>query len=201
MPKPTIVFVPGAWHTPEAYSSVIQVLESRSYNCIGVHLHSIGPSPTCEGFTEDVATIRASVEKLIDGEEKEVVVVLHSYSGLPGSQALQGLGLKERQGSGKKGGLIRIVYIMAYLVPEGFQQVAKGDHSKYPEFVKLDEKVIHAEQNPDSSSMKLISYTRTASYQSPPKTPNVSSTTTSPPPTPTTGPISFNLRAWGCTLV
>lgn len=140
MSKPTIAFVPGAFHSPDTYKSVIHILEAHSYECVGVHLPSVGPSTACEDFSEDVAAIRASVEKLVE-EEKEVVIVLHSYSGLPGSEALEGLGKKNRQADGKKGGVIRIVFIMAYLVPEGFQQVAKGDNTKFPEWVKVDEKV------------------------------------------------------------
>lgn len=81
-----------------------------------------------QDFQPDVLAIRTAVLSLLN-EGKEVVVVLHSYAGMPGGQALEGLGAKERKESGEKGGVKRIVYVMAYLVPEGFSVGKQGDET------------------------------------------------------------------------
>ena len=140
MSKPTVVLVPGSWHTPKVYDGVIKALEPHGYPCIRLPLPSVGAVPANEDFTEDVAAIRDCVNKLVEKGE-EVVVILHSYAGLPGGEALKGLGMKERAKEGKKGGVIRLIFIMAYVVPEGFQLALKGDTSKTPPWMKVDKKV------------------------------------------------------------
>jgi len=91
-------------------------------------------------FTEDVHAIREAATKLVE-EDREVVIVLHSYTGLPGGEALNGLGRKERQQEGKDGGVIRMVFIMAYAVPEGFQQLPRGETSNFPPWMRVNTEV------------------------------------------------------------
>lgn len=49
------------------------------------------------------------------------MVVMSSYAGLPGGTALEGLYKQSCSSNGLKGGVIRLVFISAFLVPEGFQ--------------------------------------------------------------------------------
>ena len=81
--KPTIVMVPGAWHKPVIYSGVEAELSKHGYPTVSLPLHSAGVMPADESFDNDVATIRKRLVELVE-EEKEVVLVVHSYSGLPG---------------------------------------------------------------------------------------------------------------------
>jgi hypothetical protein len=136
MAKPTFVLVPGAWHQPDIYSSVIDTLGSHGYPTIGQPLPSAGAMPPHRTFDEDVSAIRGTLAKLVDIEEKEVILVVHSYTGMPGAEAPKDLGKKERQGKGLKGGVVRIVFIMAFAMPEGFQPTAGG--AQMPEWMKLD---------------------------------------------------------------
>lgn len=55
---------------------------------------------------------------------------------MPGAEAPKGLGKKERQELGLKGGVIRLVFIMAFAMPEGFQPTAGG--AQMPEWMKVD---------------------------------------------------------------
>lgn len=136
MEKPTIVCVPGAWHTPEIYSDVLDILKSHGYPGIGLPLPSVGASPPHENFDQDVKGIRECLEKLVVEEEKEVVLVVHSYTGMPGAEAPVGLGKKERESKGLKGGVARLVFIMAFAMPEGFTPTAGG--AKFPDWMKVD---------------------------------------------------------------
>jgi hypothetical protein len=44
---------------------------------------------------------------------------MHSYSGMPGTEAPLGLTKQDREKSGAKGGVIRLVYVAALAMPEG----------------------------------------------------------------------------------
>lgn len=65
---------------------------------------------------DDAAQIAQVVEKLAD-EGKEVIVLGHSYGGVPVTESVKGLSKEERQKQGKKGGIIWLAY-MTCLVPE-----------------------------------------------------------------------------------
>lgn len=136
MTKPTFVLVPGAWHKPVIYSRVMDTLTAHGYPTVGQPLPSAGAMPPNTSFDEDVNAIRGALTKLVDREEKEVILVVHSYSGIPGAEAPKGLGRKERQQKGLKGGVVRLVFIMAYAMAEGFQPTASG--AQMPEWMKLD---------------------------------------------------------------
>lgn len=139
MTKPTFVLVPGAWHKPNIYSRVMDYLTAHGYPTIGQPLPSAGAMPPNMTFDEDLNAIRDALTRLVVTEEKEVILVVHSYTGMPGAEAPKGLGRKERQQKGLKGGVVRLVFIMAYAMPEGFQPTTSG--AQMPEWMKLDPEV------------------------------------------------------------
>ena len=136
MTQPTIVLVPGAWHGPDVYSSVTKTLGAHGYPTVSLPLPSVGAMPPNKNFDEDVKAIRDCLTSLIEKGEKEVILVVHSYTGMPGAEAPKGLGKKERREKGLKGGVVRLVFIMAFAMPEGFQPTAGG--AQMPEWMKLD---------------------------------------------------------------
>lgn len=119
--KPTIVLVPSSF-CPSAllWDKVIDKLHSAGYDAIAVELQSVSPPSTAPGKTmsDDAAHIHGVVERLAD-EGKAVVLAMHSYGGIPGTQSVKGLSRKERQQQGKKGGVARLVYVAAMLINEG----------------------------------------------------------------------------------
>lgn len=139
MSKPTVVCVPGAWHGPEIYANTLDILSQHGYPTVALALPSVGADPPHTSFDEDVKVIRNCLTKLVEEEEREAVLVMHSYSGMPGAEAPVGLDRKERETAGKKGGVIRLVFIMAFVMPEGFQPRAGG--GQFPEWMKVDMEV------------------------------------------------------------
>ena len=115
-PEPTIVAIPGAWLPPSTYDPTFSILNAQGYETVTIPLPSVSDDPERKGFEDDVAVIRSTVSRLVEDEGKEVVVVMHSYSGMPGSEALKGLGRREREGNNLEGGVIRYV-------PSGFHHV------------------------------------------------------------------------------
>ncbi|KAI9708069.1 MAG: hypothetical protein M1820_004273 [Bogoriella megaspora] len=136
MSKPTIVCVPGAWHQPEIYEETMQILKAAGYPTIGLPLPSVGANPLKPDFTDDVKAIRDCLTRLIVSGGKNVVLVSHSYTGMPANEAPVRLGAKERSSKGLKGGVIRLVFIMAFAMPEGFQPTAGG--AQMPDWMKVD---------------------------------------------------------------
>lgn len=136
--KPTFVLVPGAWHKPIIYKSVATHLKTHGYPTILLPLPSSGAIPPHEDFTQDVLSIRACLSALINLEHKEVILVVHSYTGLPGSEACRDLSQKSRLEKGQRGGVVRFVCINAFAMAEGFQPTPKGVYSSFPPWMQIN---------------------------------------------------------------
>jgi hypothetical protein len=132
MSRPTFVCVPGESHSPLIWDRIKTTLGFHGYNVNTIALPSNGARPATYDFTEDVRAIRDNVTAIVD-TGNDVVVVLHSYAGIPGAEALWGLAKYERESRGLRGGVIRLVFIMSILAKEGFQASQRGDISAmYP---------------------------------------------------------------------
>jgi hypothetical protein len=75
----------------------------------------VGGNPATYDFTEDVRAIRNLVAHYADSG-RDVILVMHGYGGLPGAEALHGLGKAEREQRGLRGGVVRLVFIMSVCV-------------------------------------------------------------------------------------
>ena len=136
MSKAIFVLVPGAWHGPEIYLPVMDKLNEHGYSTIALALPSNGADPPHQTFDEDVKAIRNTLTRLVDTEKKEVVLVLHSYAGVPGVEATKKLGKEERHAKSLEGGVARLVFISAFKMSEGFDPPDEGD--TMPEWMKFD---------------------------------------------------------------
>ncbi len=115
--KPTVLLVHGAWHNASCWDPVRAELKKLSYPTEAVQLKSSGNSVTTH--LEDTAVIRKALESLIVIEGKTVVLVMHSYGGIAGTNSVQGLEAAARQEKGEKGGIIHCLFVAAFLVPKG----------------------------------------------------------------------------------
>ncbi|KAK8133548.1 hypothetical protein PG984_005560 [Apiospora sp. TS-2023a] len=117
---PVFFFVPGAWHQAWLFDPLRGYLMARGYASAHVELASVGAAdPARTGLTDDIAAIRAGLEERIVDKEEELVVVAHSYGGIPTAGAVQGLSVAERARGGKKGGVLMVVHMAAFAVPVG----------------------------------------------------------------------------------
>ncbi|OBT77086.1 hypothetical protein VF21_02936 [Pseudogymnoascus sp. 05NY08] len=137
MSKPTYVLLPGAWHSPSIYNDVVHLLAKHDYPAISLPLPSFDATPAHHDFSADVAAIRNCLSELVS-QDKDVILVVHSYAGLPGGEASKDLGKKDREAQGLKGGIIRFVVINGFVAPPGFQPAPRGDYSTMPEWMKFD---------------------------------------------------------------
>ncbi len=121
--KPTIVLIPGAWHSPSHYHELILRLHKAGYATQCLRLPSVNPDPgTAEqaDVANDIAFTREKILlPLVDEAGEDVVVVMHSYGGIPGSGAARGLSKVERRSRGLQGGVVGLVFIAAFPAKEG----------------------------------------------------------------------------------
>lgn len=115
--KPTLVLVPGSFVPPSFYTNVISAFSSKGYSIQAVDTCTVGKKPGAPPtMYDDAAHIASVVSKLAD-EGKDIVLVAHSYGGIPTSESLKGLSKDTREKEGKKGGVVRVAYMTA-VVPE-----------------------------------------------------------------------------------
>jgi hypothetical protein len=132
---PTLVLIPGSFNLISSYTTVINKFASFGHSIHAIDLRTVGkkpgPPPT---MYDDAAFINSEVGKLAD-EGKDIVLMGHSYGGIPVSEGLKGVSKKEREACGKKGGVVRVAYLAA-LVPEvgeNSTSTLRGSPSGYSE--------------------------------------------------------------------
>lgn len=115
--KPTILIVPGSFSAAAHYDTLIAALHALSYPAVVSDLPSasrLPPAPAAS-MADDAAHFHGIAESLAD-EGRDIVIVTHSYGGVPGTEAAKGLGKADREAEGKKGGVVRLVYLTS-IVP------------------------------------------------------------------------------------
>ena len=134
--RPTIILVHGSWQSPECFTLLIPRLERAGYSVFAPSLPSSGASIPLESFDDDVKVIRDTVKSVLD-TGKDVVMVMHSYGGVPGCEALKGL-KEEREaasnGRHSTGKVLKLIFVAAMVLPIGGStwKVERGDN--YPGF-------------------------------------------------------------------
>ncbi|MCJ1386208.1 hypothetical protein MMC17_009334 [Xylographa soralifera] len=131
-PPPTLLLLPGAWHSPTCYTALTHALCAlpTPIPSLALALPSTSTPAPRSPFAADVAAIRAAVSRLVRDEHKAVVVVMHSYSGAPGTSALAGLTRAARARDGQPGGVVALVYLVAYMLPEGASILPAGERGR-----------------------------------------------------------------------
>ncbi|TAQ85843.1 hypothetical protein B7494_g5846 [Chlorociboria aeruginascens] len=113
--KPEFILVPGAWHGPESFKITADLITKAGYTWHSVTLPSVTGPPYIQSFDPDVQAIREVLDSVLQ-TGKDVVMIYHSYGGIPGSEALA-LYLKEqKEGWGK---VLRLLYCASFILPEG----------------------------------------------------------------------------------
>lgn len=106
MPRPTsktvFVLIPGASQSPAHYGYLLHLLLTHGHPVYSAILPSTGSNKNVT-VQENAEYVREKmILPILDIEEHDVILIMHSYSGVPGSAAALGLGEKERVAAGKK---------------------------------------------------------------------------------------------------
>ena len=109
MTSPTVVLVPGAWHTPALYEPFVKSIPDIDVRT--VRLPSSGLDAAALG---DMYSDAAEVRKVVASIDGPVLVLAHSYGGVPVTEALDATTANVR----------RIVYAVAFMLDEGESMVS-----------------------------------------------------------------------------
>ncbi|KAF3761066.1 alpha/beta-hydrolase [Cryphonectria parasitica EP155] len=122
---PTILLIQGSFQRPDVYSPFVKLLESRGFGVVQPELPSLTgqdqPDFPQKTLADDSAVIEAALQRLVQDEAKKVVVVMHSYGGLVGAEAVpEELTLSSREHRGLlAGGVAHFIYVAAFVMPPG----------------------------------------------------------------------------------
>jgi pimeloyl-ACP methyl ester carboxylesterase len=118
--QPVLVFVPGSFAPVKLYSDFAESLTRSDIRFEMIDTPSVGrreglPPQT---MSDDVAAIIKVVTEQLD-QGNEVVLMTHSYGGIPGTQSLKDLSRVAREAKGLKGGVDKIIYLTSVVPPVG----------------------------------------------------------------------------------
>ncbi|KAF1343793.1 hypothetical protein BDV97DRAFT_363034 [Delphinella strobiligena] len=115
--KPTIVLVGGAWYEVYQYNPLVFALRAAGHTVSTPALATVNGEQ--EDFSEDVFVVREAIVSATEAGN-DVVVLMHSYGGVVGSEAVQGLSRLDRSGEDReKGSVVQMIYLSAFAIPEG----------------------------------------------------------------------------------
>lgn len=116
--QPIFVFVPGAWHTPDTFNGLRSLMAQQGLDTEAIATPSVGASTPATGLHADIEYTKGILRGLADNG-RQVVVVGHSYGGIVGGCAVEGLGYAQRSKEGLSGGVIMVVWLTAFVAPKG----------------------------------------------------------------------------------
>ena len=112
------VLVPGNFLPPAYYDDTAKQLESRGFDTRLVTIPSTGSKHPLTSNEPDVLAIRQVLEEL-SNSERNIIIVAHSYGSIPTCEAVQGFKYQDRLKLGESGGVIRLIFVAAWLLQEG----------------------------------------------------------------------------------
>lgn len=136
--KARVVIVPASFAPPSLYSDFVQHLSEYGLSATTVDLPSVGnrdPLPAAS-MMEDAEHIKMVTTKLAD-HGHEIILLMHFYGGVCGTESTAGVSKAERQALGKTGGIVHLVYISSP-VPEIGGSIVTMMGEKMPHFIKLE---------------------------------------------------------------
>ena len=123
-------------HSSVHYEPFLELVRSQGYpaTCPGL--------PTDKGLAttdiyEDAECINSELQRLIQEEGKEVILVCHSYGGAVASLAChESYGKRFRQDKGEVGGIIRLIHIPALISPMN-EPIIQSDDAPLPPSIEV----------------------------------------------------------------
>ncbi|KAI0908724.1 Alpha/beta hydrolase fold-1 [Ustulina deusta] len=147
MSKPYFLLATGSFVPAPFYDDLVDRMRAHGYDMKALQLPTVGLAPGQGRDTppatmyDDAALIAKEVESLAD-TGREIILVGHSYGGMPATESTKGLSVQERQKEGKKGGIVRLAYKTVLLTSPGHSasEVLAPEPKDEPSKMQLDEK-------------------------------------------------------------
>src|ERR1051326_674265 len=115
---PVIILAHGAFHDSKCWEKIVPKLEAKGFTCRTIDFPSTCVSPPPQNLTADINAVKEVVDREVNAGN-DVAVVMHSWGGIPVSSALVGYSKIQRTANGLPGGVVKLIYIAALLIPAG----------------------------------------------------------------------------------
>ncbi|ETS76553.1 hypothetical protein PFICI_11940 [Pestalotiopsis fici W106-1] len=120
---PAIVLVQGSFQLPDVYSKLAEALRDCGYQVFQPPMPSLmmsnKPDFVLKSLETDALAVRSKIIELVDAK-RTVFVVMHSYGGLVGTEAVtEDLTAAHRQSQGEEGGVVHLFYFAAFILSKG----------------------------------------------------------------------------------
>jgi pimeloyl-ACP methyl ester carboxylesterase len=107
-----------------AYTPLLESLSSCGYSTVHPTLPSCSdpedPALPDRTLIDDALAVRMALIRLVEYDSKTVVVVMHSYGGLVGSEAIpEELTFESRKKKGLNGGVVHLFFFSAFILDVG----------------------------------------------------------------------------------
>ncbi|KAL8677361.1 MAG: hypothetical protein Q9186_006196 [Xanthomendoza sp. 1 TL-2023] len=138
--KPVFVLVPGSAQNPSHYAYLQHLLLSEGYGVLSALLPTVGTGAdvTVEDDSEYVRS--RMLLPILDIEKHDVIMISHSYGGLPASAAARGLGKSDRAAEGKTTSVLGQIFIAAILAKGGDgKDLVTAFGGQLPPHIQIDE--------------------------------------------------------------
>ncbi|KAJ4175459.1 hypothetical protein NW755_014896, partial [Fusarium falciforme] len=134
-PYPVIVLVHGAWHHPSHYKLLVEAFHNEGFHDVVTPRNVTSGSPeqiVGKTHLDDVQVIREAINPYLDAG-RDLILVAHSYGGLPAVSSLEGYTIQERAESGLEGGIKGLASVAAFFLPQKGLPLFQPDGSQYGE--------------------------------------------------------------------
>lgn len=137
--KPAILIIPGSFSSAPLYYPLVDAFRGLGYDAFVNNLPSASRHAPEEpaSLEDDAVFFRGVIEKLAD-KGRDVVVLMHSYGGMVGTEASKGVSKEERAKAGKQGGVVRLVYLVAMVLSAGSSPVTENGETS-TELIEVDQ--------------------------------------------------------------
>lgn len=122
--KPTILIIQGSFQTQKPYEGLLQGLKAKGYPAVHPLLPSCSdidsPAFPTVSLADDALAVREELTRLIEKEKRLVIVVMHSYGGIVGTEAIpKELSYSKRHEQGHPGGVFHLFFFSAFVLAKG----------------------------------------------------------------------------------
>ncbi|KAI0471177.1 Alpha/Beta hydrolase protein [Xylaria cf. heliscus] len=135
---PTILLVPGAFGKPDGFDALLPYLKEAGFATHpGPYLSCNPEDPTTTTCEKDIKFLRNNALLPLLEQNKDVIVLAHSYGGVVAGGAVKNLDKQARQAEGHASGVVGLIYVAGNITLEGesLSQAVGGSH---PPFIKVD---------------------------------------------------------------
>ncbi|KAI8635295.1 alpha/beta-hydrolase [Xylariaceae sp. FL1651] len=132
--SPVIVLVPGAFGTPAGFDKLLPHLDGlQTYP--GAYPSCDPPDPMAATCPDDIAALRNDVLIPLLNQQRDVVILAHSYGGIVAGGAAKNLDKEARKAQGHVGAVIGLIYVAGNISLDG-ESLLEALGGVYPPFIQ-----------------------------------------------------------------